>query len=106
MREIVKNNKVIYSYNTHKMSDGVILSIILFAVAVLLLIISILISYLYLGEAPTYVAGVGISSIIFNVASMIEIIIEIYFYENFHSEIRTMLILQLLLFSIWIFIIF
>ncbi|MBR1454812.1 MAG: hypothetical protein IJ593_09275 [Lachnospiraceae bacterium] len=106
MREIVKNNKVLYSYNTHKISDGVIMSIILYAVSVLLLIISILISYLYLGEAPSYVAGIGISSIIFNIASMIKIIIEIYFYENFHSEIRTMLILELILFSVWIFIIF
>lgn len=106
MREIVKNNKVLYSYNTHKISDGVIMSIILYAVSLLLLIISILISYLYLGEAPSYVAGIGISSIIFNIASMIKIIIEIYFYENFHSEIRTMLILELILFSVWIFIIF
>ena len=106
MREIVKNNKVLYSYNAHKISDGVIMSIILYAVSVLLLIISILISYLYLGEAPSYVAGIGISSIIFNIASMIKIIIEIYFYENFHSEIRTMLILELILFSVWIFIIF
>lgn len=105
MREIIKNNKVIYNYQTHKLSDGVLYSIILYVVAVLLLILSILISYFYLGEAPSIIGGIGISSIVFNIASMIFIILEVYLYNNFHKEIRTMLLLQLILFSIWIFII-
>ena len=106
MREIVKNNQIIYSYKTHKLSEGVIHSIIFFAIAVIFLIISILISYLYLGEAPSFIAGFGLTSIIFNIASITKIVMEIYLYENYSPEIRTMLILQLLLFSIWIFIIF
>ena len=106
MREVIRNNKVIYNYRVHKLSDGVILSIIFYIIAVLYLILPILISYLFLGEAPSIIAGIGISSIIFNFASMIKIILEIYLYGNYHSEIRTMLILQLILFSIWIFIIF
>lgn len=106
MREIVRNNQIYYSYKTHKMSEGVIYSIAFFAVAVIFLIISILVSYLYLGEAPSFVAGFGITSIIFNIASITKIVMEIYLYENYSPEIRTMLILQLLLFSVWIFIIF
>ncbi len=105
MREIVKKDKIIYSYNAHKISDGVFYAIILYAISILLLIISILISYIYLGAAPSIVAGIGLSSIIFNIGSMAFIINEVYTYQNFHSEIRTMLILQLILFSIWIFII-
>ena len=106
MREIVRNNQIYYSYKTHKMSEGVIYSIVFFAVALIFLIISILVSYLYLGKAPSFVAGLGITSIIFNIASITKIVMEIYLYENYSSEIRTMLILQLLLFSVWLLIIF
>ena len=106
MREIVKNNQIYYSYKTHKLSEGVLHSIIFFEVAVIFLIISILVSYLYLGEAPSFIAGLGLTSIIFNIASITKIVMEIYLYENYAPEIRTMLILQLLLFSVWIFIIF
>lgn len=106
MREIVRNNQIYYSYKAHKMSEGVLLSIVLFAIAVIFLIISILVSYLYLGEAPSFIAGLGLTSIIFNIASITKIVMEIYLYENYSPEIRTMLILQLLLFSVWIFIIF
>lgn len=105
MREIVRKNQVVYSYKEHKFSDGVIAAIILYVVALLLLFISILISYMYLGEAPTFVAGIGIASILFNIGSIINIILEVYLYNNFHSEIRTMLVLQIILFTIWIFII-
>lgn len=105
MREIAKNNKIIYNYQTHKFSDGVLYSILLYIISVLLLLISILISYLYLGEAPSIIGGIGLASIIFNASSMIFIILEVYLYNNFYSEIRTMLILQLVLFSVWIFII-
>ena len=105
MREIVRKNKTIYSYQLHTLSEGTIAAIILYAVAALLLIVSILISYIFLGEAPSIVAGFGISSIIFNIGSMANIILEVYLYNNFYPEIRTMLFLQLFLFSIWIFIV-
>ncbi len=105
MREIIRKNKVVYSYEEHKLSDGVHTAIILYAVAVSLLVISILISYMCLGEAPSIVAGIGISSILFNIGSMASIILEVYLYNNFHAEIRTMLLLQLILFTVWIFII-
>ncbi|MBO6118965.1 MAG: hypothetical protein J6P02_00680 [Lachnospiraceae bacterium] len=105
MREIVRKNKIIYNYELHTLSDGTKAAIILYAVAVLLLLVSILISYILLGEAPTIIAGLGISSIIFNIGSMLNIILEVYLYNNFHPEIRTMLLLQLVLFFIWIFII-
>ena len=106
MREIVKNNQIYYSYKAHKLSEGVIHSIVFYAIAVIFLIILILFSYLYLGEAPSFIAGIGLTSIIFNIASITKIVMEIYLYENYSPEIRTMLILQILLFSIWIFIIF
>lgn len=105
MREIVRKNKIIYNYQLHTLSEGVKVAIVLYAIAVLFLIISILISYIYVGEAPTVVAGIGITSIIFNIGSILNIVFEVYFYNNFHPEIRTMLLLQLILFSIWIFII-
>ena len=105
MREIVRKNKIIYNYQLHTLSDGTKTAIILYAIAVLFLIISILISYIFLGEAPSIVAGFGISSILFNIGSMLNIVLEVYLYNNFHPEIRTMLLLQLILFSIWIFII-
>lgn len=105
MREIVRKNKIIYNYELHTLSYGTKAAIILYAVAVLLLLVSILISYILLGEAPTIIAGLGISSIIFNIGSMLNIILEVYLYNNFHPEIRTMLLLQLVLFFIWIFII-
>ena len=105
MREIVRNNKVLYNYQTHKLSDGVNAAIILYCVAVLLLIISILISYIYLGEAPSFIGGIGVASIIFNIGSMLNIILEVHLYNNFYPEIRTMLLLQLVLFTVWIFIV-
>lgn len=105
MREIVKKNKVVYNYTEHIMSDGVKVAILLYVIAILLLMISILISYLCMGEAPTIVAGFGLSSIIFNAGSMMNVILEVYLYNNFHPEIRTMLVLQLILFAIWIFIV-
>ena len=105
MREIVRKNKIIYNYQPHKLSDGTIAAIILYLVAVFLLLISVMISYIFLGEAPSIVAGIGLSSIIFNIGSIINIILEVYLYNNYHPEIRTMLLLQLILFSIWIFII-
>ena len=105
MREKIRKNEIIYDYEVHKLSDDVKLSIILYIIAVLFLFISIFISYLFLGEAPSIVAGIGISSLIFNTASMVLIVMEIYLQDNYHSEIRTMLILQLLLFSIWFLII-
>ena len=105
MREIVRKNKIIYNYQIHKLSEGTITAIILYAISVLFLLVSILISYMFLGEAPSIVAGFGISSLLFNFASMLNIILEVYLYNNFHPEIRTMLFLQLFLFSIWIFII-
>ena len=105
MREIVRKNKTIYNYQLHTLSEGTITAIVLFAISVFLLLISVLISYIYLGEAPSIVAGFGVSSLIFNIGSMLNIILEVYFYNNFHPEIRTMLLLQLVLFSIWIFII-
>ena len=36
---------------------------------------------------------------------MVNVILEVYLYNNFHPEIRTMLVLQLILFAVWIFII-
>ena len=105
MREIIRKNRIIYNYQLHKLSEGTITAIILFAISVLLLLISILISYICLGEAPSIVAGFGLSSLIFNTGSMLNIILEVYLYNNFHPEIRTMLFLQLVLFSVWIFII-
>lgn len=105
MREIVKKNKVVYNYTEHIMSDGVKVAILLYVIAILLLMISVLISYLYMGDAPSVVAGFGLSSIIFNVGSMVNVILEVYLYNNFHPEIRTMLVLQLILFAVWIFII-
>ena len=105
MREIVKKNKVIYSYKEHVISEGVKVAVLLYVIAIFFLIISILVSYLFMGEAPTVVAGIGLASIIFNVGSMVNIILEVYLYNNFHTEIRTMLFLQLVLFAVWIFII-
>ena len=105
MREIVKKDKVIYNYTEHITPYGVKVAILLYVVAVLLLLVSILISYIYMGEAPATVAGIGLSSLIFNIGSMVNIILEVYLYNNFHPEIRTMLILQLILFAIWVFII-
>ena len=105
MREIVRKNKIIYNYEQHKLSEGVVTAIVLFILSVLLLLSSILISFLYLGEAPSYVGGIGIASIIFNLGSMVNIVLEVYLYNNFYPEIRTMLLLQLIIFSIWIFIV-
>lgn len=105
MREIVRKNKTVYNYTEHIMSYGVKVAILLYVVAVLLLMISILVSYLFMGEAPSIVAGIGMASIIFNLGSMTNIILEVYLYNNFHPEIRTMLLLELILFAIWIFIV-
>ena len=105
MREIVRKNQIIYNYEIHKLSIGVIHAIILYVLAVLLFLIAILISYLYLGEAPAFVGGIGVSSILCNMASMVNIILEVHLYRNFHAEIRTMLVLQLIFFTMWIFII-
>ena len=105
MREIIRKNKTIYNYQLHTLSEGTITAIVLYAVAVLLLLVSILISYIFLGDAPSFIAGFGMSSIIFNIGSIANIILEVYLYNNFYPEIRTMLFLQLILFSIWIFII-
>ena len=105
MREIVKKNKVIYNYKEHIIPYGVKVAILLYVIAVLLLLVSILISYLCMGDAPSIVAGIGLSSLICNIGSMVNIILEVYLYNNFHPEVRTMLILQLVLFAVWIFII-
>lgn len=105
MREIVKKNKTIYNYTEHIMSEGVKVAILLYVIAVFLLLISILISYICMGEAPSIVAGIGLASIIFNLGSMTNIVLEVYLYNNFHPEIRTMLLLELILFAIWIFIV-
>lgn len=105
MREIVRKNKTIYNYTDHTISYGVKVAILLYVASVLLLLISILVSYLCMGEAPSVVAGIGISSIIFNIGSMVNIILEVYLYNNFYPEIRTMLFLELVLFAIWIFIV-
>lgn len=105
MREVVKKNKIVYDYVTHKISDNTKLSIILYIVAILFLVLSVFISYIYLGDGPSVIAGIGISSIIFNIASMVVVVYDIYIHDNYQREIGIMLILQLLLFSIWIFII-
>ena len=105
MREKIRKNEIVYDYEIHKLSQDVRLAIILYIFAVILLIVSIFISYLFLGDAPSIVAGIGISSLILNTASMALIVMEIYLQDNYHSEIRTMLVLQLILFSIWFLII-
>lgn len=105
MRVIYKNNQVYYKYDQHKMSDGVKVAILYYIIAILLFVFSVAISFLYFGNAPTFVAGIGISSILFNLLSMIYIIMEIYLYQNFHKEIRNMLLLQLGYFIFWIFIV-
>lgn len=104
MKVINKNSKTIYKYSKHDFSDGVITAIILYAIAILLFIVSIVISYIFIGEAPLIVAGVGVSSIIFDIGSMIYVILDIYLYKNFHIEIRNLLILQILFLILWIFI--
>lgn len=104
MRVINKKNKTIYKYDKHEFSDGVIIAIIMFAIAILLFISSVIISYIFLGEAPLFIAGVGISSILFDVGSMLIVVLEIYLYKNFHKEIRNLLILQIIFLIIWIFI--
>lgn len=105
MREIIKNNKTVYDYKTHKISYDVTLSAVLYCISILLMLLSFFISYIYIGNAPTVVAGVGISSLIFNTASMIVVVYDIYMHDNYSREVGVMLILQLILFSIWIFII-
>lgn len=105
MREIVRKNKIVYNYTEHTISYGVKVAILLYVAAVLLLMISILVSYLFMGEAPSIVAGIGMASIIFNIGAMTNIILEVYLYNNFYPEIRTMLILELILFATWIFIV-
>lgn len=101
----IKKKKFIYNYLETGFSNGVKFAIILYAIAVLFLIISVFISFVLSGEAPTIIAGFGISSILFNIASIINIILEVYLYDNYKKEIRTMLLLQLVLFAVWIFII-
>lgn len=101
----IKKKKFLYNYLETGFSEGVKLAIILYAIAVLFLIISIFISFILGGEAPSIIAGVGISSILFNIASIINIILEVYLYDNYKKEIRTMLLLQLVLFAIWILVI-
>lgn len=105
MREIIRKSGVVYSYTKYERSKGIIHAIILYAIAVLFLAISIVVSLLYLGEAPSIVGGLGLVSIIFNLGSLTNVIMDIYLYRNFHTDVRTMLLLQIILFSVWIFII-
>lgn len=105
MKVINRKNKKLFSYNTHEISKGVKFAILLYIIALFLFILSVLLSILFLGEAPSFVAGIGISSLLFNAASMLNIVLEIYLYKNYFSEIRNMLLLQILLFIIWIFIV-
>lgn len=105
MREIIRKNGVVYSYTKYERSEGIIYAIILYAIAVLFLFISIVISLLYLGEAPSIVGGLGLTSIIFNTGSLLNVILDIYFYRNFHTDVRTLLILQIILYSVWIFLV-
>lgn len=105
MRIINKNNRIIYKYARHIISDGVKDSIVLFLISIIILLFSIVISILFSGQAPSFIAGFGISSMLFNFASMTLIILEIYLYDNYNKEIRYMLMLQIALFTIWMIII-
>lgn len=102
MKIINKKNKILYKYIKHDFSDGVIIAIILFSIAILLFITSILISYIFIGEAPLIIAGICISSLIFDIGSLIIVILEIYLFKNYHSEIRNLLILQIIFLILWI----
>ena len=105
MREIIRKNRIIYNYEIYKLSEGSKTAILLYVVAVFFLIMPMFVSYFCGGEAPTIIAGFGLTSIICNIGSMLNIVLEVHLYNNFHPEIRTMLLLQLILFSIWIFIV-
>lgn len=105
MRELIRKTGVVYSYTKYERSEGMIHAIILYAIAVLFLVISIILSLLYFGEGPSIIGGFGLVSIIFNVGSLSNVIMDIYLYRNFHTDVRTMLLLQIILFSVWIFII-
>ena len=105
MRVIVRNNKIKYMYAKTKMTEGIKLAIILFIIAVSMLALGVLISILFNGNAPTFVASFGIMSIGCNVASMVNIVLEVYLYQNFAPAVRNMLLLQIAFFIVWIFII-
>ena len=105
MRVIVRNNKIKYVYAKPKLTEGIKLSIIMFVAAIVMLLIGVLISILFSGNAPSIVASFGISSIICNTASMASIVLEVYLYKNFAPAVRNMLLLQIFLFIVWIFII-
>ena len=105
MRVIVRNNKIKYMYAKSKWTEGIKNAIFLFIVAVLMLVFGVLISILFHGNAPSFVAGLGIMSIGCNVASMTNIVLEVYLYQNFAPAVRNMLLLQIAFFIVWIFIV-
>ena len=95
MKVVVRNNEKIFKYEKHKFSFGVKSAIGLYITGIFLFCLSIYISYLLDGEAGTFIAGIAISSLICDIFSLIIVILEIYLYKNFYSEIRNMLILQI-----------
>ena len=105
MKVIIKNNKVKYKYEKHKLSDKTKLAICFFVTAIFLLFVALGISILYDGDAPTFVSGVVISSLICNAMSMICSILEIYEDRIYNTDIRNMLLLQTAYFIFWILII-
>lgn len=102
MKKILRNNKTYYKYEKKPLTQNIQYAIILYVVAIMLFIISILISYLYRGEAPEIIGGMGVTSIVLDFVSMIFIVLDIYLDKNFQPAIRNMLILQILFIIMWI----
>lgn len=94
MKVVVRNNEKVFKYEKHKFSFGVKSAIGLYVGCIFLFCLSIYISYLLDGNAGTFIAGIVFSALICDIASLIIVILEIYLYKNFYSEIRNMLILQ------------
>lgn len=105
MKVIIKNNQVRYKYTKNKLSDGVILSIVFYAVAIFLFFLSILISVLHKGNAGSIISGIIFSSFLFDILAIYFTILEIYLYENKKKSVRNILFLEILYFIFWAFII-
>lgn len=103
MKVIIKDNQKRYKYSKLKISEGERLSIILFVTSFLLVLISIIISFFYEGEAPAIVGGMGVASIICILGSMAFSISEIYLYRSYTYTTRNMIFLQIISLLFWMF---
>ena len=104
MRIINKNNKKIYVYTRFKKPTSILISNILFIVSIILFAISVFISVIYDANAPMIVGGIALSSLFFNICSMIFSLSELYYSNSYTKYFRNIFLLQLLYLIIWAFI--